>query len=158
MEGKVIKLAGFDVVGMKIEANLDELESGIGKRAYDSLIARKDEILYKKNEHVIMMQIYPIKPGFNPRVDRFTQIFCYEVSESDTIPSEMIHHQVPESEYVTYTHKGLESDLGRSYDYIYGQWMREHGREPKEYDFEVWDERYKPQSPDNEIDLYVALK
>jgi AraC family transcriptional regulator len=32
------------------------------------------------------------------------------------------------------------------------------GNEPKNYDFEIWDERYQPESPDNEIDLYIALK
>lgn len=158
MEAKEVKLPEFTVVGFRIEANLDELESGIGKSTYDSLIIRKDEIITKKNEHVILMQIYPMKPGFNPRIDRFTQLFCYEVNESVTVPSGMESHQVSEGKYVTYTHKGLESELGRSYDYLYGQWMREHGHEPKGYDFEVWDERYKPESSDNEIDMYVALK
>lgn len=158
MEAKEVKLPDFKVVGFRIEANLDEFESGIGKNTYDSLISRKDEILSKKNENVILMQIYPMKPGFNPRIDRFTQLFCYEVKEDDLVPSGMVSHQVPESKYVTYTHKGLESELGRSYDYLYDQWMCEHGHEPKGYDFEIWDERYKPESSDNEIDMFVALR
>lgn len=70
----------------------------------------------------------------------------------------MIGHAVGESKYVTYTHQGLESELSRSYDYVYGQWIRETGNEPKDYDFEIWDERYKPESLENEIDLFVALK
>lgn len=158
MEAKEVTLPAFTVVGFKIEANLDELESGIGKHTFESLISRKAEILAKKNENVILMQIYPMKPEFNPRVDRFTQLFCYEVNESDAVPSGMVSHQVPESKYAFYTHQGLESELGRSYDYVYGQWLREHGYEPKGYDFEIWDERYKPESPDNEIDMYVALR
>lgn len=36
--------------------------------------------------------------------------------------------------------------------------MSETGNEPKNYDFEIWDERYQLESPDNEIDLYIALK
>ncbi|TJY43857.1 AraC family transcriptional regulator [Cohnella pontilimi] len=158
MEATEVKLPAFTIVGFRIEANLDELESGIGKKTYDSLLSRKDEILLKKNENVILMQIYPMKPGFNPRIDRFTQLFCYEVNESDAVPSGMVSHQVSESKYVSYTHKGLESELGRSYDYLYGQWMRKHGHAPKGYDFEVWDERYNPESAENEIDMYVALR
>ena len=158
MEAKEVKLPEFTVVGFRIEANLDELESGIGKNAYDSLISRKDEIPFKKNENVILMQIYPMKPGFNPRIDRFTQLFCYEVKKGDLVPSGMVSHHVPESKYVTYTDKGLETELGRSYDYLYGQWIREHRHEPKGFDFEIWDERYKPESSDNEIDMFVALK
>ncbi len=160
MEAKEVKLPKFTVVGFRIEATLNELESGEGKNIYDSLKSRKDEILYKKNEDIIFMQIYPMTPGFNPRIDRFTQLFCYVVNKSDTdsVPSGMMSHQVPESTYVTYTHKGLESELGRSYDYLYGQWIREHGYEPKGYDFEVWGERYKPDSTDNEIDMFVAFR
>ncbi len=158
MEAKVITLPLFHVVGYKIEANIKEFESGLGKNIYHSLIERKDEIQNKKNENVILMQIYPMKSDFNPQVDRFTQILCYEVSKQGDVPLNMISHAVTESKYVTYTHKGLESELSRTYDYVYGQWIRETGNEPKDYDFEIWDERYKPESRDNEIDLFVALK
>jgi len=153
-----VTLPAFRIVGVRIEANLDELESGIGKEAYETLLSRKDEISGKNHDHVILMQIYPMKPGFNPRVDRFTQIFGYDAAPSDLTPADLFQHVVPESNYATYTHKGLESELGRSYDYLYGTWVREAGKEPRGYDFEIWDERYRPESPDNEIDMYVALK
>jgi len=158
MEAKELLLPEFTVVGFKIEANLDELEAELGKQTYNSLISRKDEILNKKSENVILMQIYPMKHNFDPRIDRFTQILCYEVTSADDVPLGMISHTISESKYVTYTHKGLESELGKSYDYVYGKWIRETGNEPKGYDFEIWDERYKPENPDNEIDLFVALK
>lgn len=159
MEAKVVSLPEFKVMGIRIEANLDELESGVGKQTYESLLSRKDEIVHKKNDNVILMQMYPMKPDFNPRVDRFTQLFCYEVTnQEDDVPDGMIKHQVAGSDYVTYTHKGLESELSRSYDYVYGQWMHEYGKEPKGFDYEIWDERYNPDSPDNEIDMYVAIK
>ncbi|MEK4238182.1 MULTISPECIES: GyrI-like domain-containing protein [Paenibacillus] len=158
LEAKVVTLSPFHVVGYKIEADINEFESGLGKNIYDSLFERKDEIQDKKNENVILIQIYPMEPDFNPQVDRFTHILCYEVSKQGDVPLDMIGHAVGESKYVTYTHQGLESDLSRSYDYVYGQWIRETGNEPKDYDFEIWDERYKPESLENEIDLFVALK
>ncbi|GGF80784.1 hypothetical protein GCM10010912_27400 [Paenibacillus albidus] len=158
MEAKVITLPPFYVVGYKIEADVKEFESGLGKNTYHSLVEGKDKILNKKNENVILMQIYPMKPDFNPQVDSFTHILCYEVSHHGDIPLNMVSHAVTESKYVTYTHKGLESELSRSYDYLYGQWIIETGNEPKDYDFEIWDERYKPESLDNEIDLFIALK
>jgi predicted transcriptional regulator YdeE len=158
MEAKVITLPLFHVVGYRIEANIKEFESGLGKNTYHSLIERKDEIQNRKNENVILMQIYPMRSDFNPQVDNFTNILCYEVSKQGDVPLNMIRHAVTESKYVTYTHMGLESELSGSYDYVYGQWIRETGNEPKDYDFEIWDERYKPKSRDNEIDLFVALK
>lgn len=158
MEAREITMPLFHVVGFKIEANLKELESNLGKETYQSLISRKDDIQNKKNENVILIQIYPMKPNFNPQVDRFTQIFCYEVTDHSDVPAGMILHVVPENKYVTYTHKGLESELSRSYDYVYGQWMTETGNEPNGYDFEIWNERYKPESPDNEITMFIALR
>ncbi|OZQ68669.1 AraC family transcriptional regulator [Paenibacillus sp. VTT E-133280] len=136
MESKAITLPPFHVVGYKIEADIKEFESGLGKSIYHSLFERKDEIQNKKNENVILMQ----------------------VSKQGDVPLDIIGHAVGESKYVTYTDQGLESELSRSYDYIYGQWIRETGNEPKDYDFEIWDERYKPESLENEIDLFVALK
>jgi len=158
LEAREILLPGFTVVGYKIEANLDEIEAGLGKQTYDALISSKDEIANQTNGNVILIQIYPMKPGFHPRVDRFTQIFGYEVASADRVPAEMIQYTVPESKYVTYTHQGLESELGITYDYLYGKWIRETGNEPRGYDFEIWDDRYKPDSPSNEIDVFVALK
>lgn len=103
------------------------------------------------------MQIYPARPNFNPQLDSFTHILCYEASKPGDVPLDMIGHAVADSKYVTYTHQGLESELSHSYDYVYGL-IRETGNEPKDYDFEIWDERYKPESLENEIDLFVALK
>ena len=48
MEAREIRLPAFTVVGYQIEANLDELEAGLGKQAYNLLISSKDEIPDKK--------------------------------------------------------------------------------------------------------------
>jgi AraC family transcriptional regulator len=53
--------------------------------------------------------------------------------------------------------RGPESELGATYDKLYGKWMHEHGRRPAGFDFEVWDERFQPEEPNSEFDLFVAL-
>ncbi|MCG7382403.1 GyrI-like domain-containing protein [Paenibacillus sp. ACRRY] len=158
MEARVISLPAFQVVGYQIEATVETFESGHGKRVYQELVGRKDEIHNRKNHNVILMQIYPLHCEFNPKVDDFVHLLCYEVHSADDIPVGMMSHAVSANPYVTYTHKGPESELSLAYDYLYGQWMSESGNEPKDYDFEIWDERYQPDSPDNEITLFVALK
>ncbi|MEK8126470.1 GyrI-like domain-containing protein [Paenibacillus filicis] len=160
MEARIITLPPIQVVGCRIEATVEEFESGLGKDAYRSLVERKDEIAGKKHEHPILMQIYPDRPDFDPQTDSFSHLLGYEVVHPGgaPAPAQMISHSVPEGKYVTFTHKGLESELSHSYAYVYGEWMCETGHEPKDYDFEIWDERYEPDSPDNEIDLFIALK
>jgi len=158
MEAKIVTLPLFNVVGFSVEANVETFEAGLGLSIYQSLMDRKDEVHNRKNEQVMLMQIYPVNPDFNAQEDRFTHLLCYEVSELGEVPQNMISHTVQESKYVAYTHKGPESELGHTYDYLYRQWIPDSGYEPKEYDFEIWDERYDPESPDNEIDIFIALK
>jgi AraC family transcriptional regulator len=158
MKARIITLPSIQVVGYRIEATVEAFESGLGKEAYRSLEERRDEIAGKKHDHTILMQIYPDNPDFNPQTDSFSHLIGYEVVQGGETPSQMISHSVPESKYVTFTHQGLESELSDSYAYVYGEWMSETGHEPKDYDFEIWDQRYQPDSPDNEIDLFIALK
>ncbi|GGO08360.1 GyrI-like domain-containing protein [Saccharibacillus kuerlensis] len=158
MEAKEVVLPEFAVVGLKIEGNLEEFNAGLAKDTYHSLKSKMNEIPNRKNEKVIMIQIYPMKPGFDPVKDRFTQIMGYEVTDESVVPEGMIRHSIPESKYATCTHKGLEADIGQTYDSLYGEWIRSRGSEPKGYDFEVWDERYQPESEQNEIDMFVALR
>lgn len=105
-----------------------------------------------------MIQLYPGKQNFNPEIDPFTQIICFQVSTIENIPDGMISFTVPANNYAKYTHKGLESELGHTYDYLYGLWLAQSGNQCADYDFEYWDERYKPDSPDNEIDVHIALR
>lgn len=158
MEAKVITLPAFYLVGYQVEADVAAFESGLGKRTYHALTVGRDQVLNKRNDHVILMQLYPLTPEFDPKADHFIHMLGYAVSHAKEIPLDMVSHAVPESRYVTYTHTGLESEISRSYDYLYGEWMSATGNEPKDYDFEVWDERYRPDSTDNEIEMFIALK
>lgn len=155
----IVEIPAFTVIGVSYDANLQQItDSNIGKNAYQTLISRKDEIGPRLSEHVHLVQIYPMKENFNPHVDAFTQILSFEVPEGTAPPEGMIVHNLPARTYVTVTHKGLESELGRTYDLLYNDWMRQNCRHPDGFDFEVWDERYKPDQEDNEIDVYIALK
>lgn len=58
-----------------------------------------------------------------------------------------IHNQVGE----------VETNLGETYGFLYGSWLSESGYDYAGFDFEYWDERYKPEQEDNEIDIYVPL-
>lgn len=157
MQATVVTLQAMQLVGYQVEATIEEFESGLGRRTYQKLVTQKDEIQYRNNDDVHMVQIYPEKSDFDPLTDRFIQIFGYEVASLGTIPPQMISHNIPESKYVTCTHYGLESELSRTYEFLYGEWMRETGNVARFYDFEKWDERYKPNSQDNEIDIFIAL-
>jgi predicted transcriptional regulator YdeE len=157
-EPVVEKRLSFTVVGVTYEATLPQvIEQDLGKNAYNTVLARREDFEGRELDAVILVQVYPMKPGFNPHVDPFTQLIGYRVADGSPVPEGMVARVFPECEYVMCTHRGPESELGATYDKLYGKWMHEHGRRPAGFDFEVWDERFQPEEPNSEIDLFVAL-
>lgn len=157
----LVKLPGFTVIGVTFEANLKEImEQELGRKAFEEVHARRSEMAGRASDDIYLVQIYPMKMNFNPNVDAFTQLIGYRVEEGSesAVPEGMTARSFEDREYVTYTHRGLESELGKSYDLLYGFWMAENERRPGGYDFEIWGSRYKPEQPDNEIDMFVVLE
>lgn len=161
METKQVSLDGFSLIGYKLETNLQEFNAGIGKGTYLKLLSFREDVKYKKSDNVLLVQVYPQKTDFNPWDDRFIQVLGYSITEevqADALPEGMDIHRIPPSNYVMGIHHGPESEMQRSYDYLYGQWMKETGNIPKGIDFEIWDEQYKPESQDNVIRIFIAIE
>ncbi|MEO3947375.1 GyrI-like domain-containing protein [Gorillibacterium sp. CAU 1737] len=154
----MLMLPSFQLLGFRVEATVETFESGLGRELHSRLLERKSEITYRKENHVFLLQMYPMDEHFDAKRDPFSHFIGFEVTQAGPPPTGMVHHEVEASEYVVGTHKGPESGLQNTYDYLYGLWPQESGRSLKCYDFEIWDERYSPESLDNEIDIYVALK
>ncbi|SET54901.1 Predicted transcriptional regulator YdeE, contains AraC-type DNA-binding domain [Oceanobacillus limi] len=158
MEAKIVKKSSFHVIGYHFVANLKEIEEQqLSKKTLERLQFHADKIPNKIGDHVYLIQVYPMKEGFHPYTDKFTQIIGYEVSNPGEVPEGGILHTVPNCTYVTTTHKGPEAEIYQTYDYLYGKWMVENRCMPLGYDFELWDERYNPDDMDNEIDLFIAI-
>ncbi|MGM0883290.1 MAG: GyrI-like domain-containing protein [Bacillota bacterium] len=155
-EPTVVSIGEFQVVGLEIHGTLKEIgEQKLGKQAYQSMLDKAREVDGKVSDRIYMIELYP--DFFQAETDTLTQIIGYEVSDAKDIPEGMVAHIVPASKYVKFTHKGLEAELGRTYDLLYGEWMKSSGNRPQNYDFEIWDKRYKPESSENRIDVHVAL-
>lgn len=155
-EPTVVSIGEFQVVGLEIQGTLKEIsEQKLGKKAYQSMLDRARDVHGKVSNRIYMIELYP--DFFKADTDALKQIIGYEVSDANDIPEGMVVHTVPASKYVKFTHKGLEAELGRTYDFLYGEWMMSSGNKPQKYDFEIWDKRYKPESSENRIDVHVAL-
>ncbi|MER2261608.1 MAG: GyrI-like domain-containing protein [Psychrobacillus sp.] len=159
MEPRVLKRKSFQIVGYALCANLKEIEEqNLGKQTLARLEDSFSEIHNKVGNNIYLVQIYPMKDNFNAMEDAFTQIIGYEVSEAVGIPEFATHHIIPENFYVTYTHQGPEAELYKTYDYLYRDWLGANNFQPIGYDAELWDKRYKPESIENEIDVFIAVK
>ncbi|MED3647180.1 GyrI-like domain-containing protein [Halalkalibacterium halodurans] len=159
MNPQLKSIDAFTVIGYQLKANLQEIEEQqLGKKTLHRLLENQSLVQKRVGEEIYLIQLYDMKPNFNPNVDRFTQVIGYKVAEPKDVPAEMIVHTVPSHQYVMATHRGLEAELYKTYDALYGTWMGKQPYQPAGYDFEVWDERYKPDEATNEIDVYVAIR
>lgn len=158
MEARKVTLSSITVVGFEVVTNLEELASGIGEQTIARLKSVEEHIKNKKSSNRLLVQFYPDKSDFNPWVDQFRQLFGFEVSEVADIPEGAVVVTLPESLYATCTHKGMESEIQRTYDFLYGEWIPKNGFCSKGFDFEIWDERYQPLSEENEIEIHVAIE
>ncbi|HEY4601506.1 MAG TPA: GyrI-like domain-containing protein [Cerasibacillus sp.] len=91
-------------------------------------------------------------------LDKFISIIGYGMLRDGNRPAHTVVQSIDENLYAFYSHRGLESDLHHSYDYLYGRWLIENGYDSLGYDLEVWDECYQPDEPTNEIDMYIAIR
>lgn len=82
-----------------------------------------------------------------------------EVTDFDSVPDEMIRKVVSAGRYAVFTHKGKLDNLEHTMSYIYGSWIPKFGEELREApDLEIYDERFRPDSDDSELDIYIPLK
>jgi len=85
-----------------------------------------------------------------------------EVTSLDKIPEGMKGKSIDSGKYAVFTHQGLLHNLKETYDHIYGKWIPEANLTPVAgldgLDFELYDDRFIPDSPDSEFDIYVKIK
>ena len=70
----------------------------------------------------------------------------------------MIGHILPASQYAVNTDRDKASDIQDTYSYVYGEWLDASDYTEVGSDYEIWDTRYQPESSDNEVDHYIAIR
>ncbi|MFD0589916.1 DinB family protein [Paenibacillus sp. GCM10027627] len=154
----IVKRPSFIVAGVTLQGNLKDIrEQRLGHKAYSRLTAMKEGITGVVSNEVYLVQMYPMRMDFDPLNDPFTQLIGYKVEEGATVPEGLILHRLESTEYVRYTHRGPEAEIASSYNLVYRNWLHEHNRKSLGFDFEIRDERYLGENPDNEIDMFIAL-
>jgi len=88
-------------------------------------------------------------------------IVCNEVSQVKDIPEGMITETFPTQKYAVFTLIGQMNNLGETLRYIYGEWLpnnSKYERVPYGIEFEYYDQRFRINSDDSELDLYIPIQ
>lgn len=154
---EVVEKQEVKLVGYSVEASLNNvIETKLVAKLREKLSVASGLIKDRIDNGIFLVQIYP-DCEWTPDVE-FRHIIAVEVSSFDDIPSEMIAHSIPSGRYIKFSHKGPESEIGNTYDEIFG-WMDKNGYDgPRPFDIEYWDDIKLLEESTNIINIYVPIK
>jgi len=155
LEPKIVLKDAFTVVGLEVITTQEDNNTNFSiPKLWSRFIPRAQEI---KSRAAAASLGLCISEGFDDC--KFAYLACVEVSNADSIPEGMVARSVPASKYLVFTHKGSVDELGKTYDFIYGTYIPNSTYEiASMVDFELYDERFNPNSPDSELDIYIPIK
>lgn len=89
----------------------------------------------------------------------FKYLAGIEVVDDNDVPEGMEVWDVKHNKYAVFTHRGPVEMLGDTYKAIYSQWLPESGYEVVfTYDFEMYDQDFKPGQTDSKMYIYIPIK
>jgi AraC family transcriptional regulator len=168
MEPKIVRKEGFAAVGMEITTTLKS--NGKNRdifHLWGKFQGRMTEITNRVDDAVSYGICGTVtaelsKPAEMTEDTEYTELVCVEVTDLGHIPDGMIGRTIPGRTYAVFTHRGplFPSFLQQTYDYIYGTWLPQSGKElDGGWDFEIYDRRFTAvDDPASELDIYVPVK
>lgn len=150
-----IKMIG--VVGKFISVRSPEKNNMVViPKLWQSYMPRRHEIKNTKSP-VDLGVCFPVNEKSHP--EECGYIAGAEVTTLDEIPEGMTGFTIPASEYAVFTHKGVLDTIEHTMNYIYGSWLPKSGRKLKMApDIEMYDQRFKLNHPDSELDIYIPIE
>lgn len=158
MQAKIVSLPKMYVVGMQCttSVNNDKIE-----QLWKDFCPVMDTINNRKGSHYLGMGS-STEPGWKDNWSNdyeFNYMACVEVDENTIPPKNMVLKEISACRYAVFTHKGDVRNLGNTIEYIYGEWLRNCNHELIEHEDFVWyDERFKDNDPNSEVDVYIPIK
>jgi len=88
-------------------------------------------------------------------------IVANEIPSVDEIPEGMVVETIPAQKYAVFTHIGSLINIGKTFQYINGDWLvnnTRYQRVPLAPEFEYYDQRFSLTSEESELDLYIPIQ
>ena len=143
----------FTVIGLPYEGPMDNHE-GLSAVWHD-YEKRAEEIAPRASENT-GFGVFTSSPEQAAKGE-MTYLACAPVTEETPVPEGMVRLEVPGGQFAMLTHVGFLTGLRDSYSRLF-QWIGEQGLAPDgRPGYELYDQRFNPSSPDNEIDLYIPV-
>ena len=150
MEPKIVTKPAFTVVGMRYRGSNENKEI---PQLWQAFGPRIHEIKHLAKE--------PASYGLMDNLDEDTREFDYmagmKVDSTADIPEGMSSWEVPEATYAVFT--CTLPTIHEAFGNIIHKWLPASGyKHAATPEFEYYDERFDPQEPHSELDLYIPIK
>lgn len=148
--------AAFTVIGMSCQSTM---QNNVIPKLWGEFNARCEEIKNSVNPNTCL-GICMSDPNVEMTESTpFTYLAAVEVSNSAEVPEGMMVKKLPASDYAVFEHHGSLETLGNTYDDIYNGWFSQAPYlQDKDYDFELYDDRFVFGSPDSIMEIWVPIK
>jgi predicted transcriptional regulator YdeE len=149
MEIKIVDRPAFTVVGLKYRGKNQENEI---PQLWQALMPRYGQI----QDMVPAPAAYGISANMDKESGEFDYVAGYEVSSDENIPEGMVAFEVPGGKYAQFT--TTLPKIGETFQNAYQKWLPEAGQKPSGGpEIELYDQRFDPQDPSSEFDLYIPV-
>ncbi len=154
MEPRIVKLDKLTLIGRPY---FGDAEGNKFAQAWDRFFPFAKEITPRVNENAW----YGVEM-YGPEFEKDHQWMYFpstEVGSLDAIPEALFAKVLPAATYAVFTVKGGIPKISETFMYAYGSWIPASPYEVAHpYDFEYYDERFKDDDPDTELDLYIPIR
>ena len=153
MEPKIIRKSSFKLIGYRLPVNLNETEEqDVIKSTTTHLKGISERIPNKVREDVLVIQIYPMMEQFNPFKNKDSLLIGFEVEDAEKVPESTELYTIDENMYVNCKHNGSRTDIYKTYDYLYNNWLQKNRCIPLGFGMEVWNEQ-----GESNVDICIAI-
>lgn len=100
-----------------------------------------------------------LSPAERSRDDELEYMAGVRLDRIDALPAGATTWEVPAARYARFTHRGPIARLCETLGYVYGTWFPRSEYEPLfAMELEHYDDRFKLDAEDSELDCYVGLR
>lgn len=142
--GGSFKPGSFEEIGRlwdRFNERQKEIKNISGNYALGVCCSRHDAIALKEGDSMVYIAARPV-----------------DSLDQENIPEGMVSISLPKTQYAVFTHSGPLRNLRHTINYIWGTWLpRSNFKHAENFDFELYDERFHPDTMDGEVDIYIPI-
>ncbi|MGM7684957.1 GyrI-like domain-containing protein [Cytobacillus sp. Hm23] len=157
LEPTIKEMDEMVVVGLECHTSMTEMQKNNPIHGlWMDFMSLENSIPFRKDKNVT----YGVCYDENKETGDFVYAAAVEVEKVDQLSDKLVTKTIPAQRYLVFTHKGLISELGKTFGYIFEDWLPQSNYEVvNSASFELYGERFLgPDNDQSETDIYIPIK